>query len=221
MRERDDSIFDNQRFMQMGAQVQLIVLEFEYFGFLTRRSKSPEWDDGERVCAAVGFGAGKACGRMIPTPSQLFAQFERGEIEREELHSLMALHARELIAEMEEDRLNPAAAWIEGLLARQAAARLARRHGGRLLREVLVALAEVPDFPPARYLWNAAHPDVPLHCFLRIRREPVLRILSLASRNDEFEVMVEYGAAKRGMGTRRKFILRRDGGWQLRAEAAD
>ena len=53
MRERDDSIFDNQRFMQMGAQVQLIVLEFEYFGFLTRRSKSPEWEMEHRISPFV------------------------------------------------------------------------------------------------------------------------------------------------------------------------
>ena len=54
---------------------------------------------------------------MIPTPRQLFAQFERGEIEREELQAMMAVHARELIAEMEEDYQNPASAWIESLLA--------------------------------------------------------------------------------------------------------
>ena len=52
---------------------------------------------------------------MIPTPSQIFDRFERGEIEREELHALMAFHAHELIQEMEEDYQNPAAAWIESL----------------------------------------------------------------------------------------------------------
>jgi hypothetical protein len=82
-------------------------------------------------------------------------------------------------------------------------------------------MAEVPDFPPARYLWNAAHPDVPLHCFLRIRREPVFRILTFVLRGEELEVAVEYGAAKRGMGTRRKFILRRDARWQLHAELVE
>jgi hypothetical protein len=102
---------------------------------------------------------------MIPTPKQLFALFERGEIERDELQALMALHAKELIAEMEEDYQNPAAAWIETLLARRAASRLVRKHGSRLLREVLIALAELEEFPPAKRLWNAAHPDVPLHCF--------------------------------------------------------
>jgi len=156
---------------------------------------------------------------MIPTPSQLFALFERGEIEREELQALMAVHARELIGEMEEDHQNPAAAWIEGLLARRMAGRLVRRHGSRLVREVLCALAEVPDFPAARYLWNAAHPDVPLHCFLRIRREPVFRILSMNRRSDVIELLVEHGEAGRGRGTRQMFVLKRDDQWRLRAEA--
>ena len=157
---------------------------------------------------------------MIPTPKQLFAQFERGEIEREELQTLMAVHARELISEMEEDYQNPAAAWIESLLARRSSGRLVRRHGSRLVREILVALAEVPDFPPARYLWNAAHPDVPLHCFLRMRREPVFRILNIDHRSDVIELLAEYGDGGRGRGTRRLFVLKRDDLWRLRAEAA-
>ena len=157
---------------------------------------------------------------MIPTPNELFAMFERGEIEREELQTMMAVHARELIAEMEEDYQNPAAAWIEGMLARQAAGRLVWRHGRLLVREVLVALSEVPDFPPARYLWNASHPDVPLHCFLRMRREPVFRILQLGRRGDVVDVTVEHGASGRGRGTRRRFVLRRDERWRLVVEKA-
>ncbi len=144
--------------------------------------------------------------------------FERGEIEREELHAQMAAHARNLIAEMEEDCRNPAAAWIENLLARQAAGRLARRHGERLVREVLVALSELADFPPVRHLWNADHPDVPLHCFLRMRREPVFRILQLTRRDEVIELKVEHGDAKRGRGTRETFILRRDEQWRLRVD---
>ena len=158
---------------------------------------------------------------MIPTPKQLFAMFERGEIEREELHALMATHARDLIVEMEEDRLNPAAAWIENLLARQAMGRLARKHGTRLLREVLVALSDMPNFPPARYLWNADHPDVPLHCFLRMRREPVFRILQLTTRDEAIELKIEHGDAKRGRGTRETYILRRDERWRLRVDVTE
>ena len=56
----------------------------------------------------------------LPPPNQIIASFERGEIEREEMQALMAIHARELIREMEEDYQNPAVAWIENLLARDA-----------------------------------------------------------------------------------------------------
>ncbi len=153
---------------------------------------------------------------MLPTPSQIIASFERGEIERDELHAMMALHARELIREMEEDYQNPAAAWIESLLARRATGSLVRRHGARVVREVLVAIADVPDFPPARYLWNAGHSDVPLHCFLRMRREPVFRILSLDLKSGEIRVMVEYSdAAKKKI--RKTLLLERDDQWKLRA----
>jgi hypothetical protein len=155
---------------------------------------------------------------MIPTPRQLFARFERGEIERDELQAMMAVHARDLIREMEEDHQNPAAAWIEGLLARRAAGKLARRHGSRLLREVLVALSEVPDFPPARLLWNAGHPDVPLYCFLRMRRLPVFRIAGIDHGPDGIRLIVEYGDAGRGQATRRSFLLKRGDDWRLRAE---
>lgn len=156
---------------------------------------------------------------MMQTPRQIIASFEQGEIAREEMHALMALHARELIAEMEEDYQNPAAAWIERLLARRATGRLVRRHSARLLREVLVALADVPDFPPVRNLWNASHPDIPLHCFLRIRREPVFRILSVDSKSGVIRVLIEHGEAARGKGTRRTFLLQRDPDWKLRASA--
>ena len=125
-------------------------------------------------------------------------------MDREELHSLMALHARELIQEMENDYQNPAAAWIEGVLAKRAAGRLVRRHGSQL--------------PPVTRLWNAAHPDVPLHCFLRIRREPVFRIVSVDVQPQCIQVVIEHGQPARGKPTRREFIIRRSESWKLQAE---
>jgi hypothetical protein len=153
---------------------------------------------------------------MIPTPHQIFSSFERGEIERDEVHALMALHARELIQEMQEDDQNPAAALLEKLLCSRSAARLIRHHGGRLLREVFIALSEVPDFPPAHYLWNASHPDVPLRCFLRMRREPVFYIDSITTHAGGTEVAVVHGRSGRGKGTHRRFLLKRDDHWRLR-----
>lgn len=154
---------------------------------------------------------------MMQSPREILASYERGEMEREEMHAMMALHARELIAEMEQDYQNPAAALIESLLARRAAGKLVRRHSARLIREILEALADLPDFPPARSLWNASHPDIPLHCFLRIRREPVFRLLDVDSKGGELRVLIEHGAAGKAKGTRRTAFLKRDSSWKLRA----
>ena len=155
------------------------------------------------------------------TPAESFSRFERGEIDRDELHSLLALNARELIEEMEEDYQNPAAALLEYLLAKRALKRLLRRHGPGTIREVLVALSRLPDFPPARHLWNASHPDVPLHCFLRMRREPVFRIRQLRPSGDRgFIVSCEFGAVARGMATVQTITLTRDGNWHLIAGQA-
>ena len=131
---------------------------------------------------------------MILPPNQLFASYERVEIEREELHAMMALHARGLIHEMEEDRLNPAATLIENLLTRRAASRLRRKHGERLVREILTAIGELENFPSAAHLWNAAHPDVPLYCFFRIRKLPRFIIHSLAVSGGEVTAVVEHGS---------------------------
>ena len=50
-----------------------------------------------------------------PTPPQLFRQFERGEISRDELHATLALHARSLIAEMVEAQKSPKTSYLERL----------------------------------------------------------------------------------------------------------
>lgn len=154
---------------------------------------------------------------MQPTPRELFSRFERGEIDRDELHAGLAIHARSIIAEIEEDYRNPAAAWWEGMLARRAIARLTRRHGAKLIREVLVALAD-GDFPAAPLLWNAEHPDVPLHCFLRIKRNPVFRILSVHAEGRRIEVVMETGTDPL-RPVKRRMVLHRDSGWKLRIDS--
>ncbi len=150
----------------------------------------------------------------IPQPPELFARFERGEIERDELQRLMALHAREIIEEMEEDYRHPAAAWWEGVLARRAMHRLQRTHGARLIREVLLALSTA-DFPAARFLWNADHPDVPLHCFLRMKRKPVFRLLSLHERGADCVVVFEAEGPEGEKPEKHQIIMVRDRLWRL------
>lgn len=151
----------------------------------------------------------------LPHPPELFVRFERGEIERDELQRLMALHAQEIIEEMEEDYRNPAAAWWEGMLARRTMHRLQRVHGARLIREVLLALSTA-DFPAARFLWNADHPDVPLHCFLRMKRKPVFRLLSLHERGTECIAIFEADGRQGGKPGKHIISMARDRFWTLR-----
>jgi hypothetical protein len=140
----------------------------------------------------------------------LFRQFERGEISREELHSFLAIHARSLISEMEEARINPIAAYIERLRNHAAARRLLRKHPQKLLRELLGALALIPDFPPAQILWNASHRDVPLHCFFRTRLEPIFRIQKLEVSAMRARLELHYGLADPAKLVRETIILQRD-----------
>ncbi|MFT4175109.1 MAG: hypothetical protein QM627_00500 [Luteolibacter sp.] len=152
---------------------------------------------------------------MLPTPDELFASFERGEIEREELQAMMSLHARELIREMEEDHLNPVAAMIETLLAKRAMSKLVKRHGEARVREILVALSGMREEPFAAYLWNASHPDLPLYSFLRMRREPVLRVVEMEESRQRLSVKVEFGPAKRGKTRSEVYHFVRDAAWKL------
>lgn len=128
-----------------------------------------------------------------PTPPQLFDDFETGKITRAQLHAGLAWHAEGLVEEIIEDHENPVAAWWDGMLARRAAARWTDRHGIWRIRHILAALAKVPDFEASRLLWNALHPDVPLHCFFRMRRQPVFQLLRIENRNGLIRVRVQHG----------------------------
>ena len=147
----------------------------------------------------------------LPTPRQLARQLDRGQITREEYRQAMALHALEVIEEMKEVHQNPVAAYIYALIDKRAAQKLVHRHGEQLVREVLVALSEVRQFPPAHRLWNALQPLSPLHCFLRVRQAPVFRIVHLDSQPWIVTVRVEYGTRDPDDGVmREEFHLRRD-----------
>jgi len=159
---------------------------------------------------------------MLRTPPQLFEDYESGLLTREQLHAAMAFHARGLIEEVVEASENPLAAWWEGLLARKTASRLAARHGEKRMRAIFSALADVPDFLPAQWLWNAHHPDVPLFCFLRLRKEPVFRVLNVVNEAGIVTVKIEYGAADKHEITREEFVLahKRMGGLEVTARRA-
>jgi hypothetical protein len=155
----------------------------------------------------------------VPTPRELFRRWDAGELSREEFHAAMSVHARELIHEIEEDKRNPVLAYLEALKARAVAMKLSLQHGEKLLREVLLALSLVDDFLPARFLWNAGHAHVPLHCFFRISREPVFRIIRLNATHQSALVEVEHGSAQRAVAVREEFTMRRNRKSELLVEA--
>jgi|JI6StandDraft_1071083.scaffolds.fasta_scaffold05979_2 hypothetical protein len=144
------------------------------------------------------------------SPRQLFNLLDSGRISREEFRERMKECAEEIITEMEEDHLNPVAALLEQMISRRAASKLLRHHEEPLIREVLQALSEVDDFSPARWLWNAAHPHIPLHAFFRSKREPVFRVVTLEAMPQLVTVTVEYGTAGTDGVVREQLRMRRD-----------
>ncbi len=151
----------------------------------------------------------------VPTPRELFRQFESGQISQADFHAAMAEHQKELIEEMDEAYRNPMAAFVDQVYNRAAAFVLVCKHGESMVREVLNALGDLPDFPPARHLWNALHTHVPLHCFFRTKTDPVFRLLKLDVKAQMLTVVVEHGSMKKsGLKTEEIRLRRlRNGQW--------
>ena len=59
----------------------------------------------------------------------------------------MTIHQQRLLVEISEARENPVLSYLDEKLSRFAANRLERRHGERLIRMVLGALADIENFP--------------------------------------------------------------------------
>jgi hypothetical protein len=145
---------------------------------------------------------------MSQTPPQIFEDYEAGRINRAELHAAMAEFAQPMIEDMIDAHGNPLANWWDSLLAKQVALRLTSRNGERRVREVLAALSEVPDFPPARWLWNAEHPDMPLFCFFRMRRHPLFRVKKIETIYGKIHVDLDYTHGPFRQVEREHFIFR-------------
>ena len=153
---------------------------------------------------------------VLPPPHRLVAQFEDGRITREQLQAAMAIHQQRILVEIAEARSNPMLAYLDEKLGKFAARRLERRYGERLIRMVLAALADIRGFPPADLLWNAGHPDIPLHCFFRMRREPVFRLLRITMDLRGVTVVIEHGRASKRDTSRQEIRLWRDRFGKLR-----
>lgn len=154
----------------------------------------------------------------VPTPQQLFRWLDSGRISKEDFRAAMAVHARELIQEMEQYHANPLVAKFNELLNRREAWKWARKHGEALIREILCALMDEERFTPARWLWNAAHPHVPLHCFFRTRGTPLMRFLEMDVHPQSVTLVVEHGGSETLAPTKERFNLRRNRQTQLLVE---
>lgn len=146
----------------------------------------------------------------LPTPAQLFRLFEQGRMTRDAFQGAMRIHQQILIEDIKDSMRDPGLSWFDEVLNRRAARHLAKTHGESIVREVLAALSEMPDFPPASQLWNAEHELVPLYCFLRAKREPVFRVIKLEVFPRMVGVIVEYGQSKKSECIREEITLRRN-----------
>ncbi len=152
-------------------------------------------------------------------PNRLFRELESGRMSRKDFQSAMAVHARELICEMEEQRRNPIAAFSEFIRNRRSARKLVRHHGEAVVREAFVTLADAEDFAPASLLWNAGHSHVPLYCFLRMRHQPLFRVITMESSPTRVNIAVEYQFGTARHPVCEIFKLCRDGVGIMRVES--
>lgn len=151
----------------------------------------------------------------LPTPAQLFRQFDQGRITRSEFQAAMRLHQLLLIDDIHDAMRDPGLSWFDEVLNRRAARRLIQQHGEDIIRETLAALAELPDFPPAIHIWNASHRLVPLYCFIRTKRAPIFRIAKLQAAPQTVAVSVEYTRGRKSGLIREDISLRRNRHGQL------
>jgi len=150
----------------------------------------------------------------IVNPKLLVKKWEAGEIDREEFQRLMAQHQQALLEEAEVVLKNPIASYVDGIMNKRAAKKLMRQHSEAALRELFVALSDLEDFPLSSYLWNAMHWDVPLYCFMRLKRVPIFRVKDLWVKSDRAEMLVEHTDAKKP--TKERFIFERQWRGQMK-----
>lgn len=143
-------------------------------------------------------------------PNQLLAWYRSGKISQQQWRDGMQLQFILALKEIQQDRSQPKLALLENWRCRAAAKRLLRDSSEAELREVMMALAEIEDFSPAVYLWNADQRSTPLHCFLREKREPVLRFSKMQISRLRAELCIEYGGCKNKNSSKENIILRRD-----------
>lgn len=155
------------------------------------------------------------------SPPRLFEMYERGVIGRDAWLDGMRAHFLQALREIQTEMRDPQESWFERMRCSMAARRALRDCRESELREVLVALSWLDDFPPAPYLWNADQMDAPLSCFFRESRWPVLRINKVQIARLQAELVVEYGSVKKSHRQRESFLFKRDWRGQLKLESRE
>lgn len=146
----------------------------------------------------------------LPSPNKLFAWYQSGEITKEQWREGMKHQFLLALKEIEEDKSDPKLALLERWRCKSATRKLLKDHTEAELREVFMSLAEIDDFPPATYLWNADQIDTPIYCFLREKREPVLRFTNLKINRLTANITIEYGGLKATQRIQERITLRRN-----------
>ena len=157
----------------------------------------------------------------VPSPNRLYHWYQAGKITRPQWLEGMRQHFLLALKEINEDRSDPQRALLETWRCKNAARRLKKQHTEAELREIFISLSELDDFPPATYLWNGDQLDIPLHCFLREKRAPVLRFPKIDIRRLTAEVTIEYGGVKSKDRIRETICLRRDWRGTMVVESRD
>ena len=82
-----------------------------------------------------------------------------------------------------------------------------------------MTLADVEGFAPAKLLWNAGHNHVPLYCFLRMRHQPLFRVITMESSLTRVNIVVEYQFGSASHPVCEIFKLCRDVSGEMRVES--
>ena len=153
------------------------------------------------------------------SPRQLAHAYEKDLITREQFQLAMMALQVELLTEATENKRNPITAYLNERLNKRAVQKLLKSANEVEIREILYALGDLPDFTPAKLLWNADQREIPLHVFIRSREEPVFRITFLNTSMMRIELSIEHGSAKKGQTTREDITLTRTGTGFLRIDS--
>ena len=134
--------------------------------------------------------------KSLRAPNRLLSGLKNGTISHEKWREGMSQHCHHAITEAEQDHAQPKLALLETWRCKVAAKKLLKKNSEAELREVFIALSELEHFPPSHYLWNADQTETPLYCFVRMKREPVLRFTQLKITQLSAEIDIQYGYGK-------------------------